>query len=336
MKKFENIQLLRVLACLGVFITHLAPRLGLEGIAAKAANFGASGVYLFFIISGYLVCLQKEIRPGSSLGELKSFYIKRLFRILPLYYAIIICNIVLHTFILQDVTPDSAGLRWFRYFLLTNAFIPAPDNFWSNLSATWTVSLFAVFYVTAPLWRRLIRGIKSAAAVYLAALCLRYVWAQTEVSAYMMIFYYLHYFLLGMLLWEVKERFEAKKGIFLFAVPAAGIWILLKIYGVEPDYFTTWSWVFGCVILATGRLQIKSSAVRKYMNLIDRFSYSIYLIHAIVLDGIYLVQGKVNLPAAVVLLLTLLLTAAGVGMAEILIERPAKKLSARLVALQRI
>ncbi len=45
-QKYEHIQLLRALACIGVFITHLAPRLGATGKAAWLANQGAAGVYL--------------------------------------------------------------------------------------------------------------------------------------------------------------------------------------------------------------------------------------------------------------------------------------------------
>ena len=335
MRKLENIQLLRALACLGVFITHLAPRLGVQGPAAKAANFGASGVYLFFIISGYLVCMQKEIGPGSSMKELKNYYIKRLFRVLPLYYAVVLCNIVLHTFILQDVTPDPGGLYWLRYFLLTNAFVPAPDNFWGNLSATWTISLFVVFYVTAPLWR-LVRGIKSGAAVYLAALVLRYIWVQTECSAYMMVFYYLHFFLLGMLIWQLKEKMEPVQSALALGICGALLWAGIKLLGLEPDYFTTWSWFFGAILLLTQHIRLGEGCFRKIVQGIDRYSYSIYLVHALVLDGILLLQGKIALPAPAVLILAVGLTAAGVAAAEILVERPAKKLSARLVAPGRI
>ena len=41
-QKYEHIQLLRALACIGVFITHLAPRLGATGKAAWLANQGAA------------------------------------------------------------------------------------------------------------------------------------------------------------------------------------------------------------------------------------------------------------------------------------------------------
>lgn len=336
MKKLEHIQLLRALACVGVFITHLAPRMGAQGMTAKITNFGASGVYLFFLISGYLVCMQKGIGSGSSFKQIKSFYIKRLLRILPLYYAMVLVNIVLHTFLLQDVTPDPQKLYWLRYFLLTNALIPAPDNFWSNLSATWTISLFVVFYLTAPLWRRLIRGVKSAAAVYLAALAVRYLWAQTPLNAYMMCLYYLHFFLLGMFLWEMKEHLTRRQATVLLAAGGAAVWGAVKLCGLEPDYFTTWSWVFALIVLWTQDLSLGCGTVKKTVSLTDRYSYSIYLVHALVIDGIVLLQGKIQIPAFAVLLLAVILTAAGVWAAEVLVERPVKKLSTRLAAPERI
>lgn len=333
MKKLENIQLLRALACLGVFITHAAPRMGASGLAAKAANFGASGVYLFFLISGYLVCMQKGIGPGSSAGELKNYYIKRLLRVLPLYYAVVLFNILLHGVLLRDVTPDPGGLYWLRYFFLTNALIPAPDNFWSNLSATWTISLFVGFYLTAPLWRRLIRGVKSGAAVYLAALLLRYFWAETPVSGYMMLFYYLHFFLLGMCLWQIQQKAGGLgvKGLGNFGALVLAAWAIPKVCGFAQDYFTAWSWFFAAVLLLTQNLTLKEGGFRRCVLAVDRYSYSIYLVHAAVIDCILLLQGKIQLPALAVLLLAVGLTATGVAAAEILIERPAKKVAAHFV-----
>lgn len=184
MKKMDSIRLLRVAACLGVFVTHLAPHMGATGWVASAANFGASGVYLFFLISGFLACRTAEIRPGGGLRGVAVYYRKRLLRILPLYYVVILGQMVLHGLILRDVPADPGGLYWLRYFFLTNACIPGPDNFWSNLGATWTVGLFVFFYLCAPLLIRLIGGkIRRAALLYLAAVLLRYGWAASGYSS---------------------------------------------------------------------------------------------------------------------------------------------------------
>lgn len=185
--KYEHIQLLRALACIGVFITHLAPRLGATGKAAWLANQGAAGVYLFFVLSGYLACCDRKL-PTAGKKELLTYYKKRLVRILPLYYGVILYNILLHGLILKDIPADPQGLYWLRYFFLTNSVIPAPNDFWGNLSATWTISLFMAFYLLVPVFVRLIRGCTSAFFCYVLALILRYLWVKTGYGDYMMIF----------------------------------------------------------------------------------------------------------------------------------------------------
>ena len=112
-QKYEHIQLLRALACIGVFITHLAPRLGATGKAAWLANQGAAGVYLFFVLSGYLACCDIKL-PTAGKKELLTFYKKRLVRILPLYYGVILYNILLNGLILKDIQADQQGLYWHR------------------------------------------------------------------------------------------------------------------------------------------------------------------------------------------------------------------------------
>lgn len=334
MRQFDNIQIFRVLACLGVFITHLAPRMGAEGRIAAIANLGASGVYLFFLISGFLACSAKEIRPGGGAKGILVYYCKRLLRVLPLYYAVILYNMALHCLILKDVTPDPGGLSWLRYFLLTNAFIPAPDNFWANLSATWTISLFCVFYLLAPLLVRLARGTRGTAVLYLLTLLLRYVWVGAGLSSYMMIFYYLHFFVLGMLVRQLAEQYTPRKAALRFLMPAALLWIVLRVSGAGTDSFISQSWMFAVILLLTGGLQLKKE--HRLLGLLDRYSYAVYLVHAVVIDGIVLLQGHIALPNMAVLLIAVPLTAIGAWVAHFMIEKPAEKWSRRLVTAIRI
>ncbi len=345
MKKYDNIQIFRVLACLGVFVTHVAPRMGAEGWAAKAANDGASGVYLFFIISGFLACGAKELGRGSGKKGILIYYCKRLFRILPLYYAVILYNILLHSLVLKDVTPDPGGLYWLRYFFLTNAFLPAPDNFWANLSATWTISLFAVFYLCAPFLVRMARGITSAALLYAGALLLRYVWVGAGLSDYMMFFYYLHYFVLGILVWHLTGKGQRFRSLAVLAAVAAGIFLAVSLAGKEADSFLIQSWFFAGAILLTGGFSWKKGdgkntafyrMMEKGFALFDRYSYAIYLVHAVVVDGIVLLQAHVSISGLLVLVLAAALTAAGALAAHAWIEKPSEKLGRRLVTALRM
>ena len=109
MKQYDNIRIFRAAACLGVFVTHLAPYLGIEGTAAWLANQGAAGVYLFFMISGFLAGGDRELLSGRKHAALR-YYKKRLLRLLPLYYAVVLYNMALHILILRDVPADPDGL----------------------------------------------------------------------------------------------------------------------------------------------------------------------------------------------------------------------------------
>lgn len=328
MRQYDNIRLLRAAACLGVFVTHLGPYLGLTGTAAWAANQGAAGVYLFFVISGFLACGDKELLSGKKNAALR-YYKKRFLRLLPLYEAVVLYNMVLHILILKDVPADPDGLYWIRYFLLTNAWIPAPDNFWANLTATWTVCLFFAFYLLVPMLMQLIRGVGSAFFAYVLSLLLRYLWTAAGLADYMMIFYYLHYFLLGMLVCQVMEAkpllsvigkeqknpdqsgLTLKKTLF-FAVLMLSVRLGISICGTEPDSFMVWSWGFGVLILATRRIRCQSRIIRT----IDRYSYEIYLVHAVILEGLGMLQAHIFIPAWGIAVLATGLTALGAAAAK--------------------
>ncbi len=364
MKRYDNIQLLRVLACLGVFTAHLAPKMGAQGAVARAANFGASGVYLFFLVSAFLAC---GTWSGRSLNGVPGYYLRRAFRILPLYYGVILYQFLLHTFLLKDVPPDPEGLLWLRYLLLTNAFLPGPDNFWSNLSATWTISLFLVFYLCAPFlvrtveagWRKRMMSngneekkrrntdsalVLRAALLYLASILLQQLWNRSEYAGYMMCFYYLHFFLLGILVWYLARLADRWKAAAVLAGVFAAAALLLVLFFDGVPYFTGVSWFYAVILLLSmdfswgwaerlgERGRRAAEEVRKGLALLDRHSYAIYLVHPAVIEGLELVMARVPLGPVAVGAAAVSLTAAGVAAAGRLIERPAALLMKRLTA----
>lgn len=371
MKRYDNIQILRVLACLGVFISHLAPKMGATGSIAKIANFGASGVYLFFLVSAFLACANGSLfeRQSGALrkGALLSYYKKRALKILPLYYAVILYNFLLHTFLLQDVTVDPAGLGWLRYIFLTNAFIPAPDNFWANLTATWTISLFMVFYLCAPFLTRAagvrnrnasisetaaaaetpsLTGLIRAAGLYIASVVLQQVWSGLPCSDYMMFFYYINFFVLGIFVWQLAAHPSRKNAAAVLAGVCVVLGAVLMLWKGEIPYFTGISWIYAFVVLLTmdfsweklhGKKTFgqKSAALpgisrgkqllQKIFAVLDKHSYAIYLVHAVVIDGMVLVMAHIPLSGLAVGLISVALTAAGVWAADLVIERPVTK-----------
>lgn len=86
---FHNLDGLRGIAILLVLLFHV-PRVKLPWLLAFQLN-GLYGVDLFFVLSGFLIC-SLLLREERSTGQihLKNFYARRILRIQPLYYAVLL------------------------------------------------------------------------------------------------------------------------------------------------------------------------------------------------------------------------------------------------------
>lgn len=84
--KFEFIDELRGIAIILVVIVHTSQKIeNLHPLVARLAEFGQMGVQLFFVASAFTLCLSFE-RSQADPRRLRNFFIKRYFRIAPLYY----------------------------------------------------------------------------------------------------------------------------------------------------------------------------------------------------------------------------------------------------------
>ena len=94
---FKGLHGLRFIAASLVIITHIEifkARHGIENlynINKVIKNFGVYGVDFFFVLSGFLIfyLLFKE-KDKFGFINLKHFYIRRILRIWPLYYFIVV------------------------------------------------------------------------------------------------------------------------------------------------------------------------------------------------------------------------------------------------------
>ncbi len=104
---------LRAIACLGVLAFHLNYIAGqsnmwgpvhdihtlsgmLTYVVASLAYCGQSGIYLFFLLSGFLLFLPyaKALLFDGPWPSLRRFYLRRIFRILPAYYTVLFLIII--------------------------------------------------------------------------------------------------------------------------------------------------------------------------------------------------------------------------------------------------
>lgn len=152
---------LRGLAILSVVIWHYvagaipATPGSLQAYLLLPLSMTYTGVNLFFVLSGFLIGGILLDNRGSS-SYFRAFYIRRFFRIIPLYYTVLFVLAILLIFQqLYNATMDLAfgTVEPFATYLLFVQNIAmvlhgAPVN---SLSHTWSLAVEEQFYLTLPL-----------------------------------------------------------------------------------------------------------------------------------------------------------------------------------------
>jgi peptidoglycan/LPS O-acetylase OafA/YrhL len=149
--RVANVDVLRALAALGVLAIH-AYALGGRVAPIKAQHAYdvplitlATGVWLFFAISGYVIGrpFAERLLSGRPLPNLAGYARRRAARIFPLYWIALTAVIVI---------DGSAGTRPWQlpvHYLLLNNLIPGRQE--ALFPAAWTLTLEALFYIVLPL-----------------------------------------------------------------------------------------------------------------------------------------------------------------------------------------
>ena len=107
--------------------------------------FGAIGVDLFFVLSGYLIgtIILKQLKEGkTTFKDFVYFWIRRWFRTLPNYVLILLLNILLF-YLLHKTIIKGIG---FYFAFLQNFYNPHPDFF----TEAWSLSIEEYAYIIGP------------------------------------------------------------------------------------------------------------------------------------------------------------------------------------------
>ena len=150
-RRNPSLDLLRGVAISMVVLTHCSQRAGsvIPCLQFFSLHYGELGVQLFFIVSGYTMMLTfgESIDPAST----RSFYIRRIFRIAPLFWAAITLYLILPTPPDQRVwAPDgieaSTVALTFLFLHWTSA-----TAFNSVVPGGWSIAVEVQFYLLFPL-----------------------------------------------------------------------------------------------------------------------------------------------------------------------------------------
>jgi len=144
----------RALAILGVIAVHLSPWFGhLPAWVATISRFGQYGVQAFFVISAITICttLEEDARRYSSRDTYRRFYVKRFFRIAPLYFVALAAYaliddgaLLMHS---RMLLPHGA-VDVLANLLFVHEWVPGAIN--SVVPGGWSIGVEMFFYLLAP------------------------------------------------------------------------------------------------------------------------------------------------------------------------------------------
>lgn len=301
MKKLDYIDSLRGLAILGVLIVHTSKSgaYDLPAIVVKFTNEGARGVQLFFLASAFTLFLSYKNRSSVEKFPLRNFFIRRFFRIAPIYYLGIAYYLFQNGMGPSYWLGDSPGISAMN--IASNAtFTHGFNPYWINsvVPGGWSIAVEMTFYAILPLLFARIKNLNQAVTFLLLTLLFRTI-LQLIFERYILIsheelwgeFQFLYFpnhlplFSLGIILFFMVIEKESLRDVSkLSLLIISGVFmaqLCIKTPILLPNHF-----MFGVAFLLLGyalsayRFKI---LVNPVVNHIGKISFSMYVTHFAIL-----------------------------------------------------
>lgn len=301
-ERLPGIHALRGVAALMVLLFHVH-HVGLIPLPQSwglIASHGGFGVELFFVLSAFsLLYSSRKYTQQSDQKWLLTYLSKRFFRIAPLFYTMLFIHCMLILFVFNGAL-DIKRVVMSLLFIFNFAPKEAEGIVW----ASWSIGVEMIFYAFLPMAMVLIRSLRGAALLWCVGVLVSYFYRQLLESDPSIPNGYAHY------------AFMSQMGVFCCGI--LGYWIFSKIqktYGVTRQYFWWVTVVLGPILaivlltevgvflVSAGRpdtqlwglsfgltAALVAISTKRWMSHpilqhLGERSYSIYLIHAVVIYG---------------------------------------------------
>ncbi len=143
-EKIYGIQYCRAVAAIFVVLYHVgttAEAYNRESIFSLLFNYGKYGVDFFFVISGFII-FNAHFEDIGVKGKSIIYLKKRFFRIYPIYFIILTIKVLIFICLSIQIPENQ---RSFAYFLNSYLLLPL-ENQYPFLSVAWTLSFEITFY----------------------------------------------------------------------------------------------------------------------------------------------------------------------------------------------
>lgn len=290
---------LRGLAILGVLLVHSSQEVNPGYTLRLISGKGALGVQLFFIVSAITLFLSLEAKSKKEKKPVLNFFIRRFFRIAPMFYAGIILYTLLNGLGPRYFAPN--GIKWW-FFPMTFTFLHGwhPETINSVVPGGWSIAVEFSFYLIVPFVFTRLKDIRSSLIFILASLLLRSVlsaWVTPAVAAFYpqtdylagiftsaWFFSQLPVFGLGILVYHILKKLPAGKNnllgwtLFLFSIFLCVAYLDNASYHDLMPEHVIYAGIFGLLVISLrlGSISIVDNAVTQWLG---KISFSMYITH---------------------------------------------------------
>ena len=293
--RFRSIDALRGMAAIMVLVLHVGqsyinhPRVAASGRGLlrfyEYVDLGRIGICIFFIISGFVICRSFN----SDRRELKSFVVKRFFRLYPLFwFSMILAGLVLWPKHASSLTPGIIGAN--------ATMLPSLLGQPFMIGLYWTLETELLFYVLMSLLYWL--GLLGRPKVMLALTLLMYVllsglyflpMAEQLMPHWKATPYHLSLMMLGVTTRYAYDaegstrkpwlRILSTHAVLLALVPLV-ILVLYLVTGQAAELPDAIAYLLGMLMFFVGLRYLRSAP--GWMTYLGVITYSIYLLHPVV------------------------------------------------------
>jgi peptidoglycan/LPS O-acetylase OafA/YrhL len=303
---------------------------------------GWLGVDIFFVLSGFLITslLFREERLTGSV-DMVGFYVRRAFRILPLYWVILAVYVVM-------LQPAKQAYKWQQmkhalpYFLTFNNDIPLilmPEKVGTIFGLSWTLGIEEKFYFFWPLicfvlLRAFGKRLFAGWMVYVFTLLMA-IFSFKMSRAYS-----------GLVVGAILAMLFSSNAIVYVkkiaqSLPPVTVVLLLVggfiLVDINERFVYVFSWIITIVIssLLFNRSWLTLFLERPLFVWLGKRSYAMYLVQGFGIEFVELLLKPKNVFYEIAIALSaFFLTSLGASILHRIVEEPARKLGKKIVALR--
>lgn len=332
-RNLDSVQVLRGVAALLVVFFHVAPyeRRYMNpdhSLIWYFEYFGYGGVNLFFVISGFIICYITRSHWGEP-AYWRSYMAKRIWRIYPVYW---ICFLV-GLLVMHSIGVTGWCSKQTSPEFVSNIFLLSPFDSKCVLPQAWTLHWEMAFYLLFSLALLLRRSDLLPAAVIVGSASIILAIAgpsRTGLWLFAWAVYNLHFFL-GAGVAILCAKSTGKWGASALAIGAA--WFLFSgwlnaegIFDTKDMIHRFFEFAISSALVVYGLVSLEKRGLEfpSWLKLLGDASYSIYLLHILVLWSVrpYTVWATGPVSHGLYLAVAIVLSCATGVVFHLVVEKP--------------